>query len=105
LPKGIECPILHSAEGFLEDAGVALLQENSEEWLSRMAFEGVTVPTTIQLFTFWRAYLLRQQLGDRFGQLVNVMGAVERPSSCCNPRVWIFRGCHSTREVQDGPVS
>jgi hypothetical protein len=64
----------HGAETFLGEAGVALLQENSEEWVLRMAFEGVTgAHYNSTLFTLWRAYLLRGQLGDRFGELVNVM--------------------------------
>jgi hypothetical protein len=64
----------HSAEMFLGEAGVALLQESSEEWVLRMAFEGVTGSHyNSTLFTLFRAYLLRQQLGERFGELVNVM--------------------------------
>ena len=59
---------------FLGEAGVALLQENGEEWVLRMAFEGVTGSHySSTLFTLWRAYLLREQLGDKFGELVNVM--------------------------------
>lgn len=39
-----------------------------------MAFEGVTGSHySSTLFTLWRAYLLRGQLGDKFGELVNVM--------------------------------
>jgi hypothetical protein len=64
----------HSAELFLGEAGVALLQESSEEWVLRIAFEGVTgAHYNSTLFTLWRAYLLRAKLGDRFGELVNVM--------------------------------
>ena len=64
----------HGAEAFLGEAGVALLQENTEEWVLRMAFEGVTGSHySSTLFTLWRAYLLREQLGDKFGELVNVM--------------------------------
>jgi hypothetical protein len=62
------------AETFLGEAGVALLQENIEEWVLRMAFEGVTGSHyNSTLFTLWRAYLLREQLGQKFGELVNVM--------------------------------
>jgi hypothetical protein len=40
----------------------------------RMAFEGVTGSHySSTLYTMWRAYLLREQLGDRFGELVNVV--------------------------------
>jgi hypothetical protein len=64
----------HGAEGFLGEAGVALLQENTEEWVLRMAFDGVTGSHySSTLFTLWRAYLLREQLGDKFGELINVM--------------------------------
>jgi len=64
----------HAAEAFMGEAGVALLQQNTEEWVLRMAFEGVTGSHySSTLFTLWRAYLLREQLGDKFGELVNVM--------------------------------
>jgi len=64
----------HGSEAFLGEAGVALLQENGEEWVLRMAFEGVTgTHYSSTLFTMWRAYLLREQLGEKFGELVNVM--------------------------------
>jgi hypothetical protein len=64
----------HGAETFLGEAGVALLQETSEEWVLRMAFEGVTGSHyNSTLFTLWRAYLLRDRLGNKFGELVNVM--------------------------------
>jgi hypothetical protein len=64
----------HAAEAFLGEAGVAFLQENTEEWVLRMAFEGVTgTHYSSTLFTLWRAYLLREQLGHKFGELVNVM--------------------------------
>jgi hypothetical protein len=63
----------HSAEIFLGEAGVALLKESGEEWVLRLAFEGVTgTQYNATLFTLWRAYLLRDQLGERFGELVNV---------------------------------
>src|SRR5260370_4151909 len=58
----------HGAEGFLGEAGVALLLENGEEWVLRMAFEGVTGSHYgSTLFTLWRAYVLREELGDKFG--------------------------------------
>ena len=64
----------HTAESFLGEAGVALLQESGEEWVLRMAFEGVTgfyYGSTFQ--TMWRAYLLREQLGDKFAELTNIV--------------------------------
>jgi hypothetical protein len=64
----------NSAEIFLGETGVALLQESSEEWVLRMAFEGATgTHYNSTFFTLWRAYLLRHKLGEKFGELVNVM--------------------------------
>ena len=64
----------HAAEAFLGETGVALLQENTEEWVRRMAFAGVTgFHYSSTLFTLWRAYLLREQLGDKFMELLNVV--------------------------------
>ena len=63
-----------NAESFLGEAGVALLLESDEESVLRMAFEGVTgfyYGSTLQ--TMWRAYLLREQLGERFGELANIV--------------------------------
>jgi hypothetical protein len=64
---------VYSAEIFLGEVGVALLKESSEEWVLRLAFEGVTgTEYNATFFTVWRAYLLREQLGERFGELLNV---------------------------------
>jgi hypothetical protein len=64
----------HGAEAFLGEGGVALMQESSEEWVLRMAFGGVTGDSySSTLFTVWRAYLLRRQLGERFQELLNVV--------------------------------
>ena len=63
-----------TAESFLGEAGVALLLESDEESVLRMAFEGVTgfyYGSTLQ--TMWRAYLLREQLGERFGEFANIV--------------------------------
>jgi hypothetical protein len=63
-----------TAESFLGEAGVALLLESDEESVLRMAFEGVTgfyYGSTLQ--TMWRAYLLREQLGEKFGELANIV--------------------------------
>jgi len=64
----------HTAESFRGEAGVALLQESSDEWVLRLAFEGVTgfyLGSLLQ--TMWNAYLRRSHLGDRFDELVNVV--------------------------------
>jgi hypothetical protein len=64
----------HTAESFRGEAGVALLLESSEEWVLRLAFDGVTgfyYGSLLQ--TMWNAYLLRSRLGDRFNELVNVV--------------------------------
>jgi hypothetical protein len=64
----------HGAEVFLGETAVALLQESSEEWVLRLAFSGVTGwEYNSTLFTVWRAYLLLDKLGDRFGELLNVV--------------------------------
>ncbi len=64
----------HSAEAFLGEAGVALLLESNEEWVVQMALEGITgAHYSSTLFTMWRAYLLRRQLGEKFGELLNVV--------------------------------
>ncbi|HUZ95810.1 MAG TPA: hypothetical protein VMU57_12955 [Edaphobacter sp.] len=63
-----------TAESFLGEAGVALLLESDEESVLRMAFEGVTgfyYGSTLQ--TMWRAYLLREQLGEKFAELANIV--------------------------------
>ena len=64
----------HAAEAFLGEAGVALLQESDEEWVLRLAFDGVTgAYYSSTLFTLWRGYVLRDKLSVKFGALVNVM--------------------------------
>ena len=64
----------HSAEAFLGEAGVYLLQESNEEWVLRLALNGVTgAHYASTLYTLWRAYLLREKLGVKFGELLNVM--------------------------------
>ena len=64
----------HNAESFIGEAGVALLLEHNDEWALRMAFEGVTgfyYGSTWQ--TMVRAYLMRERLGEKFGELTNVV--------------------------------
>lgn len=63
-----------TAESFMGEAGVALLLESDEEWVRRLAFEGVTgfyYNSTFQ--TMFRAYLLREKLGEEFAELINVV--------------------------------
>ena len=50
------------------------MQESSEEWVLRLAFDGVTgfyYGSVLQ--AMWNAYLLRNRLGYRFDELVNVV--------------------------------
>jgi hypothetical protein len=64
----------HAAEPFLGEAGVALLLESNEEWVVRLVLDGITgfyYNSTFQ--TMVRAYLLREQLGERFGELTNIV--------------------------------
>jgi hypothetical protein len=63
-----------TAESFRGEAGVALLLESDKESDLRMTFEGVTgfyYRSTLQ--TMLRAYLLREQLGEKFGELANIV--------------------------------
>ena len=63
-----------SAESFLGEAGIALLRESHENWVSRMAFEGVTGFFYGSTFhTMLRAYLMRKEIGEKFGELTSVM--------------------------------
>jgi hypothetical protein len=64
----------HTAESFIGEAAVALLLERNDDWVLRMAFDGVTgfyYGSTWQ--TMVRAYLLRDRLGERFAELTNVV--------------------------------
>ena len=63
-----------TAESFLGEAGVALLLESHEEWVLRLVFGGVSgfyYNSTFQ--TMVRAYWLREQLGEKFGELTNIV--------------------------------
>jgi hypothetical protein len=63
-----------TAESFLGEAGVALLLEKDDEWVLRLVFEGVTgfyYNSTFQ--TMVRAFWLREQLGEKFGELTNIV--------------------------------
>ena len=65
---------IQTAEAFLGEAGVALLQESNADWVMRLAFNGVTAfHYSSTLHTMWRAYLLRARLGEKFDSLVNVV--------------------------------
>jgi hypothetical protein len=64
----------HTAESFIGEAAVALLAENRDEWVVRLAVEGVTgYYYNSTWHTMWVAYALRDRLGDRFDELVNVV--------------------------------
>jgi hypothetical protein len=63
-----------TAESFLGEAGVALLLEGDEEWVLRLVFEGVTGFYYNSIFqTMVRAYWLRDRLGEKFGELTNIV--------------------------------
>jgi hypothetical protein len=62
-----------NVETFLGEVGVFLLQERQDEWIKRMAFEGVTgfyyASTRLSM---GRAYLCRERLGNTFDELIQV---------------------------------
>lgn len=63
-----------AAEAFLAEAGIALLSESTEEWISRLVFEGATgFFYSSTFFTLYQAYLKREQLGGTFARLLNVV--------------------------------
>lgn len=64
----------HTAESFLGEVGVALLPESVDEWVVRLAIEGVTgFYYNSTWHAMWVAYSLRDRLGDKFDELVNVV--------------------------------
>jgi hypothetical protein len=63
-----------SVETFLGELGVFLLQERQEEWVKRLAFDGVTgfyYHSTSQSMA--RAYLCREGLKETFDELISVV--------------------------------
>jgi hypothetical protein len=63
-----------NAEAFLGEAGVALLLESDAHWVRRLTFQGVTgYYYSSPLHTMWRAYLLRERLGPKFDELINLV--------------------------------
>ena len=63
-----------SVETFLGELGVFLLQERQDEWVKRLAFDGVTgfyYHSTSQSMA--RAYLCREDLGETFDELISVV--------------------------------
>jgi hypothetical protein len=63
-----------NVETFLGELGVFLLQERQEEWIKRLAFDGVTgfyYQSTSQSMA--RAYLCREGLGETFDELISVV--------------------------------
>lgn len=79
LPEGSELDspmsaLDSTAESFMGEAGVALLLESDEEWIRSLVFGGVTgfhYNATFQ--TMFRAYWLREKLGEKFAELTNVV--------------------------------
>ena len=62
----------NNIETFLGEIGVFLLQERQDEWIKRIAFEGVTgFYYASTLFTMWRAHRCREKLGRAFGELIS----------------------------------
>lgn len=63
-----------SVETFLGELGVFLLQERQDEWIKRLAFDGVTgfyYHSTSQSMA--RAYLCREGLRETFDELISVV--------------------------------
>jgi len=59
-------------ETFLGETGVFLLQERQDEWIKRIAFEGVTgFYYASTLFAMWRAHQCRERLGRAFDELIS----------------------------------
>jgi len=64
----------NNIETFLGEIGVFLLQERQDEWIKRMAFEGVTGFYYASTFlSMGRAYLCRDGLGETFDELIHVL--------------------------------
>jgi hypothetical protein len=63
-----------NVETFLGELGVFLLQERQDDWVKRLAFDGVTgfyYHSTSQSMA--RAYLCREGLGETFDELISVV--------------------------------
>jgi hypothetical protein len=63
-----------NVETFLGELGVFLLQERQDDWVKRLAFDGVTgfyYHSTRQSMA--RAYLCREGLGETFDELISVV--------------------------------
>jgi hypothetical protein len=62
----------HNSETFLGEIGIFLLQERGDEWIRRIAFDGVTgFYYGSTLYSMWRAYLCREKLGETFDELIS----------------------------------
>ena len=62
----------HNSETFLGEIGIFLLQEREDEWIRRIAFDGVTgFYYASTLFSMWRAYACREKLGKTFDELIS----------------------------------
>jgi hypothetical protein len=63
-----------SVETFLGELGVFLLQERQDEWVKRLAFDGVTgFYYRSTRLSMARAYLCREGLGEIFDELISVV--------------------------------
>lgn len=63
-----------SVETFLGELAVYLLQERQDEWIKRLAFDGVTgFYYRSTRLAMGRAYLCREGLGDTFDELISVV--------------------------------
>jgi hypothetical protein len=64
----------NNIETFLGEIGVFLLQEGQDEWIKRIAFEGVTgfyyASTSLSMA---RAFLCREGLGETFDELIQIV--------------------------------
>ena len=64
----------NNVETFLGELGVFLLQERQDEWIERLAFDGVTgfyyASTRLSMA---RAYLCRKELSETFDKLISVV--------------------------------
>jgi hypothetical protein len=63
-----------SVETFLGELGVFLLQERQDEWVKRLAFDGVAgFYYRSTALSMARAYLCREGLGETFDELISVV--------------------------------
>jgi hypothetical protein len=64
----------YAAESFLGEIGVALLCEREDEWVLRLALNGIAgFYYNSPWLVMWRACVVRDRLGPRFDELVNAV--------------------------------